>query len=430
MLLQRRNFMFRRTILRCLWIVSMFRDKQKQALKFKRRPSMIIGTGMETRHCLNHGSVWDVSRRSTKIHQKDICGFKADWRRNGSQQDQETRVRKSAQTCQKAHSVKPCRKWAEAKPQIGGNATREQRGIYSFPNNARRKLKIRRASAMPCRVTTPANPDGSSWVRPCASKLSKMETKRQKSSCSKQEHENILIEWERLRTTKSRTTSGMEVTFPCRTTTWCTNRFPNPRAMKNCWGKGRPRQGMRKHAETTSLGRVQSDQWRMGDTQSKICGQHFSHCYIMDLCHLKNCELEKKLQKYEGTVVLGGFVCEKRFWNYAVLTEQGASALHMTAAKVLDVISILPGCSGQASNAVRAYTQVETKDALQLLHISDEIVQRFGSDYRQNWDSNDDPVVPLERHLYGHPLSGLWWETIFKKRWWRRIGQITRWYCP
>ena len=226
MLLQWRNFMFLRTIFRYLWIISMFRDKQKQALKFfKRRPSMIIGTGMETRHCLNHGSVWDVSRRSRKIHQKDICGFKADWRRNGSQQDQETRVRKSGQTRQEAHSVKPYRKWAEAKPLIGGNATRGQRGIYSFPNNARRKLEIR-SSAMPCRVTTPANPDGSSLVRPCASKLSKMDTKRLKSSCSTQEHENILIESERIRTTKSRITSGMEVTFPCRTTTWCTNRFP------------------------------------------------------------------------------------------------------------------------------------------------------------------------------------------------------------
>ena len=79
---------------------------------------------------------------------------------------------------------------------------------------------------MPCRVTTPANPDGSSLVRRCASKLSKMDTKRLKSSCSTQEHENILIESERIRTTKSRITSRTEVTFPCRTTTWCTNRFP------------------------------------------------------------------------------------------------------------------------------------------------------------------------------------------------------------
>ena len=27
----------------------------------------------------------------------------------------------------------------------------------------------------------------------------------------------------------------------------------------------------------------------------------------------------------------------------------------------------------------------------------------------------EDPVVPLERNLYGHPLAGLLWERIFEK---------------
>ena len=34
-----------------------------------------------------------------------------------------------------------------------------------------------------------------------------------------------------------------------------------------------------------------------------------------------------------------------------MFTEQGASALHMTAGNVLDTISPLPGCSGQVSDA-------------------------------------------------------------------------------
>ena len=33
----------------------------------------------------------------------------------------------------------------------------------------------------------------------------------------------------------------------------------------------------------------------------------------------------------------------------AVLSEHGSSVTHMTASKVLDVISRLPGCAGQAS---------------------------------------------------------------------------------
>ena len=49
--------------------------------------------------------------------------------------------------------------------------------------------------------------------------------------------------------------------------------------------------------------------------------------------------------------------------SYAVLTEQGSSASQMTAAKVMDIISRLPGCAGQAADAVSAHTQVKMEDA-------------------------------------------------------------------
>ena len=32
-----------------------------------------------------------------------------------------------------------------------------------------------------------------------------------------------------------------------------------------------------------------------------------------------------------------------------------------------------------------------------------------------SWSSMEDPVVPLERNLYGHPLAGLLWERHFEK---------------
>ena len=41
----------------------------------------------------------------------------------------------------------------------------------------------------------------------------------------------------------------------------------------------------------------------------------------------------------------------------------------MTAAKVMDVVAILPDCDGQAADAVSAYTQVEMEDAQRLLII-------------------------------------------------------------
>ena len=71
-------------------------------------------------------------------------------------------------------------------------------------NNARRKLEIRRTSAMPFKVSTPVNPTGSSLVRPCASDWFKIETKNLNSSCSKHDHGDIIIESGRFRTTKSK----------------------------------------------------------------------------------------------------------------------------------------------------------------------------------------------------------------------------------
>ena len=41
----------------------------------------------------------------------------------------------------------------------------------------------------------------------------------------------------------------------------------------------------------------------------------------------------------------------------------------MTAARIMDIISRLPGCDGQAADAVSAYTQVKIEDAHKLLKI-------------------------------------------------------------
>ena len=54
---------------------------------------------------------------------------------------------------------------------------------------------------------------------------------------------------------------------------------------------------------------------------------------------------------------------------YAVFAEQGSSASHMTAAKIMDVIARLPGRDGQAADAVSAYTQVQFEDAPRLIKI-------------------------------------------------------------
>ena len=94
---------------------------------------------------------------------------------------------------------------------------------------------------------------------------------------------------------------------------------------------------------------------------------HFSS--LMDLCHLKNSELEPQYQKNKGRVVLRGDIVKDDSGSYAVFTEQGSSASKMTAAKIMDIISRLPGCAGQTADAVSACTQVKMEDAPSLLKI-------------------------------------------------------------
>ena len=62
---------------------------------------------------------------------------------------------------------------------------------------------------------------------------------------------------------------------------------------------------------------------------------------------------------------------DRRFPSVATHSrlEQGSSASQMTAAKIIDIISRLPGCDGQAADAVSAYTQVQMEDAPKLLNI-------------------------------------------------------------
>ena len=74
-------------------------------------------------------------------------------------------------------------------------------------------------------------------------------------------------------------------------------------------------------------------------------------------------------QKYKGRVVLRGDSVKEDPGSYAVFAEQGSSASQTTAAKVMDIISRLPGCTRQAADTVSAYTQVKMEDPLTFLKL-------------------------------------------------------------
>ena len=161
-----------------------------------------------------------------------------------------------------------------------------------------------------------------------------------------------------------------------------------------------------------NLTKVRSKKEVIDEARTSGAEVHFAS--LMDICHLKNAELEAKHQKYKGRVVLHSDIVKDDSGSYAVFTEQGSSASQMTAAKVMDIISRLPGCDGQAADAVSAYTQVKTEDAHKLLKIPksecpDIWIRLPRHKWPKSWSSMEDPVVLFERNLYGHPLAGLLW---------------------
>ena len=105
-----------------------------------------------------------------------------------------------------------------------------------------------------------------------------------------------------------------------------------------------------------NLTKVRSKKEVIDEARASGATVHFAS--LMDICHLKNAELEAKHQKYKGCVVLHDIIVKDDSGSYAVFSEQGSSAFQMTVAKIMDIISRLPGCDGQAADAVSAYTQV------------------------------------------------------------------------
>ena len=96
---------------------------------------------------------------------------------------------------------------------------------------------------------------------------------------------------------------------------------------------------------------------------------------------------------------------------------QGASASDMTAAKVLDTNSRLPGTSSEANDAVSAYTQVKMSGASILLKLPERITQQFGSSSLEAVVRSIGRTSLTQRSQQnGHSLAGLHWE--------RRLEQV------
>ena len=100
--------------------------------------------------------------------------------------------------------------------------------------------------------------------------------------------------------------------------------------------------------------------------------------------------------------------------SYAVFTEQGSSASQMTAAKVMDIISRLPGCSGQAADAVSAHTQVKIGRCSQIVQNSQVGMSRhIGFVYQSTNGPNRGPVWKTQSFLSSEICTVILWKDYY-----------------
>ena len=138
---------------------------------------------------------------------------------------------------------------------------------------------------------------------------------------------------------------------------------------------------------------------------------------------MKNTRLETKHQKYQGRIVLRGDIVKYDSGSYAVFTEQGYQQHKMTEAKVMDVISRLPGCAGQAADAASAETKEKWRMLQNYSKFPNRNVQTFGFVYHDTSGLNHGPVWKTQSFL----LSGIC--TIFLWQDYNVKGNLRKSYC-
>ena len=100
--------------------------------------------------------------------------------------------------------------------------------------------------------------------------------------------------------------------------------IPMPQAMKIPAAKATVDKEKLEKIPAWDLTKVRSKKEVIDEARTKGAKVHFAS--LMDICHLKNAELEAKHQKYKGRVVLRGDIVKDDSGCYAVFSEQGSSA--------------------------------------------------------------------------------------------------------
>ena len=131
----------------------------------------------------------------------------------------------------------------------------------------------------------------------------------------------------------------------------------------------------------------------------------------------KHSELEESKRKCKGRVVFGGHRVFDEHGLAAEFPDQGSGASFLSASKLCDAVAMLPGNRGEQSDAPSAYTQAKLGTGMKGRYET-TWVELPPSQWPQKWHDAGvkRPCCPLRLSLYGHPMSGKYWENHFTQR--------------
>ena len=223
--------------------------------------------------------------------------------------------------------LKEKQKWSEEKIHLDN--ARKLRGIYFIDpedkefketiQNARKKLETSVAPAMPCKIMKNCGSGGSDKNKTklaCILAADESTRMRMENSEPSNHEDHIAGKGE-----NSLQHYNLVHKF-----------IPMPQAIKIPAAKAAVDKEWEKLGKISAwnLTKVKSKKKVIDEARTSGATVHFAS--LMDICHLKNAELEAKHQKYKGRVVLRGDIVKDNAGSYAVFTEQGSSASQMTAA--------------------------------------------------------------------------------------------------
>ena len=171
--------------------------------------------------------------------------------------------------------------------------------------------------------------------------------------------------------------------------------------------------------------------WKHKERQRKTALLHWWTSVISRM----RMELEPKYQKYKGRVVLRGGQCIKRLWSWCSIYWTGLVCVSNNHSKSDACHCKITWLWWTSSRLRVTIHSGEDGGRSQIAQIPEsecpEVWIRLPRrKWPKSWEKIEDPVVLLERNLYGHPLEGLLWERRFEEAFlelgW---GKVPNWEC-